>query len=454
MSDRRRFMLTEKDLPNAWFNVKPHLDQLPKPPLHPGTGQPIGPEDLAPLFPMELIKQEVTLDPYVDIPGAVLDVLKMWRPTPLVRALNLEQALDTPAKIFFKYEGVSPTGSHKPNTAVAQAYYNAQQGRMRLTTETGAGQWGSSLAMACAQFGQTCEIWMVKVSYDHKPGRKVLMNSFGANVRPSPSPETDSGRAILAQDPDCPGSLGIAISEAVEAAAKDEGASYSLGSVLDHVLLHQTIVGQETMKQLEMAGVEPDVMLGCVGGGSNFGGFFFPFVPLKKQRGDKLRFVACEPSACPTITRGKYAYDFGDTVGLTPLLMMHTLGRQFIPPPVHAGGLRYHAMAPLVSACAEQGLMEAVAFHQIECFEAAVLFARAEGILPAPESSHAVRGAINEALAAKAAGEEKVIVFNLSGHGYFDTSSYEAYLSGKLEDYAYPEAAINTAMAQLPQVSG
>lgn len=452
MADGRRFLLTERDMPTVWFNVKPHLDRLPPPPLHPGTGQPIGPADLAPLFPMGLIQQEVTLEPEIDTPGPVLDVLRLWRPTPLVRALGLERALDTPARIYYKYEGVSPTGSHKPNTAVAQAYYNMIEGRKRLTTETGAGQWGSSLAMACAQFGLRCDVWMVAVSYRQKPGRRVLMNSFGASVRPSPSPETESGRAVLAEHPDSPGSLGIAISEAVEAAAKDPEASYSLGSVLDHVLLHQTVVGQETIKQLELAGEEPDVLLGCTGGGSNFGGFFFPFVPMQKARGGALRFVACEPTACPSLTKGLYHYDFGDLAGLTPLLMMHTLGSKFVPPPVHAGGLRYHAMAPLISICKDLGVMEAVAFHQLECFEAAVLFTRTEGILPAPESSHAVRGAINEALAAREAGEERVIVFNLSGHGYFDTSSYEAYLAGKLEDYAYPEAEIHAAMEQLPKV--
>ncbi len=452
MSQTRKFVLPEHEIPTTWFNVKPHLDRLPAPPLHPGTGQPIGPDDLAPIFPMALIEQEVTLAPTVDIPGELIDIYRMWRPTPLVRALNLERALDTPAKIFYKYEGVSAAGSHKPNTAVAQAFYNKQQGRMRLTTETGAGQWGSSLAMACSFFGMECDVWMVKVSYHQKPGRRVLMNSFGASVRPSPSDETEAGRAVLKAHPDSPGSLGIAISEAVEAAAKDPGASYSLGSVLDHVILHQTVVGQEVMKQLEMAGVEPDVLIGCVGGGSNFGGFAFPFIPFKRQRKPSLRLVACEPSACPTITKGRYAYDFGDLAGLTPLLMMYTLGAQYVPPPVHAGGLRYHAMAPLVSAAVEQGLAEAVAFGQSEVFEAALQFTRTEGILPAPESAHAVRGAINEALAAREAGESRVIVFNLSGHGYFDTFSYEKYLAGEIEDYDHPEHEIEEAMAHLPKV--
>ncbi len=452
MAERHRFLLREDEIPTAWFNLKPHLKWLPDPPLHPATGQPIGPDDLAALFPMALILQEVSQEPWLDIPGEVLDIYRIWRPSPLTRATGLEAELDTPAQIYFKYEGVSPTGSHKPNTAVAQAYYNKAEGRMRLTTETGAGQWGSSLAMAAAHFGQTCDVWMVRCSYEAKPGRRTLMRSFGASVRPSPSPETDSGRAILAADPDCPGSLGIAISEAVEAAAKDPGASYSLGSVLDHVLLHQTIVGLETQKQLELAGVEPDVLLGCIGGGSNFGGFFFPFVPTKLNERPGLRFVACEPAACPTVTRGRYAYDFGDTAGMAPMVKMHTLGREFVPPPVHAGGLRYHGMAPLISACAEQGLMEAVSFHQRECFEAALQFARCEGILPAPESSHAIRGAIVEALAAREAGESRVIVFNLSGHGYFDTSSYDAYLGGQLEDYEYPAEAIARAMAHLPAV--
>ena len=451
MAETRKFLLTEQDLPNAWFNIKPHLAKQPAPPLHPGTLQPVGPDDLAPLFPMALIMQEVTQDPWVDIPGGVLDILRMWRPTPLIRATNLEKELDTPAQIYYKYEGVSPVGSHKPNTAVAQAYYNKAEGRPRVTTETGAGQWGCSLAMAAAQFGLQCDVWMVKVSYGQKPGRRTLMRSFGASVRPSPSDETNSGRAVLAEHPDSPGSLGIAISEAVEAAAMDPNASYCLGSVLDHVLLHQTIVGQEVVKQLEMAGVVPDVMLACVGGGSNFGGFAFPFIPEKLKRPD-LRIVACEPAACPTITRGKYAYDFGDLAGLTPLLNMHTLGSHFVPPPVHAGGLRYHGMSPLVSACAEQGLIEAAAFTQNDCFESALTFARTEGILPAPESSHAVRGAVVEALKAKEAGEKKTIVFNLSGHGYFDTSSYDAYLAGNLEDYEYPEAAIAEAMKDLPQV--
>lgn len=452
MSERRRFSLPDHELPSSWFNVKPHLDILPKPPLHPGTGQPIGPDDLAPLFPMALIMQEVTMDPTVDIPGELMDVYRMWRPTPFVRAMRLEKALDTSAKIYFKYEGVSAAGSHKPNTAVAQAYYNKAEGRLRLTTETGAGQWGSSLAMACAFFGIHCDVWMVKVSYHQKPGRRVLMNSFGASVRPSPSDETESGRAVLAEHPDSPGSLGIAISEAVEAAAKDPGASYSLGSVLDHVILHQTVVGQEVVKQCELAEIEPDVLIGCVGGGSNFAGFAFPFVPYKKAQKPSLRMVACEPAACPTITRGRYTYDFGDLAGLTPLLMMHTLGSRYVPPPVHAGGLRYHAMAPLISAAVEEGLIEAVAFHQNEVFDSALLFTRTEGILPAPESAHAVHGAVMEAQAAKEAGDSRVIVFNLSGHGYFDTTSYEAYLAGGLEDYEHPEAEIAAAMAHLPQV--
>jgi len=452
MAEHRRFLLTEDQIPSIWYNVKADLPKLPDPPLHPGTGQPVGPDDLAPLFPMDLIMQEVTTAPTVDIPGAVIDAYKVWRPTPLVRATGLEKALDTPAKIYYKYEGVSPVGSHKPNTAVAQAYYNKKEGRTRLTTETGAGQWGSSLAMACAHFGLTCDVWMVKVSYNAKPGRRVLMNSFGASCRPSPSTETEAGKAVLAEHPDSPGSLGIAISEAVEAAAKDPNASYSLGSVLDHVLLHQTVVGQEVMEQMAMADAEPDIMIGCVGGGSNFAGFAFPFIPIKQQSKPSMRLVACEPAACPSITKGRYTYDFGDLAGLTPLLMMHTLGSRYVPPPVHAGGLRYHAMAPLVSAAVSQGLVEAVSFHQTEVFESAILFTQSEGILPAPESSHAVHGAVVEALKCKEAGESKVIVFNLSGHGYFDTSSYEEYLAGNLQDYAYPEAEIADAMAHLPKV--
>lgn len=431
--DISKFCLTEKEMPQAWYNVAADLPSLPPPPLHPATNQPIGPEDLAPLFPMGLIMQEVSTERWIPIPEPVLDVYRLWRPTPLHRALKLEKALDTPAKIYYKNESVSPAGSHKPNTAVAQAYYNKQEGVKRITTETGAGQWGSALAMACRFFELECLVYMVKVSYHQKPYRRSLMHVWGAEVIPSPSDTTESGRKVLAQDPESTGSLGIAISEAVEVAATHSDTHYSLGSVLNHVLLHQTIVGQEARKQMEMAGAYPDVIIGCIGGGSNFAGLSFPFVKDKLD-GKPTKIVAVEPTACPSVTKGEHRYDFGDTVGLTPLLMMHTLGHDFKPSPIHAGGLRYHGMAPLVSHLVKLGVIEAVAYPQKPVFEAAVTFARTEGIIPAPETAHAIRAVIDEALACKESGEEKTILFNFSGHGHFDLSAYDAYLEGRMEN--------------------
>jgi tryptophan synthase beta chain len=456
-SDKRqvKFLLNERDIPTKWYNIQADLKTPVPPPLHPGTHQPLGPADLAPLFPMELIKQEVSDKRWIEIPDPIRDVLRLWRPTPLYRARRLEKALETPARIYYKYEGVSPAGSHKPNTAVAQAYYNKQEGVQRLTTETGAGQWGSSLAMACQMFGLQCKVYMVKVSYQQKPYRRILMESWGAQVVASPSPDTDSGKKVLAQDPDSPGSLGIAISEAVEDAAKRADTKYSLGSVLNHVLMHQTVIGLETLKQLERADDEADVIVGCIGGGSNFAGFSFPFLADKlRGKRKKLRVVAIEPSACPSLTRGKYVYDFGDTVGLTPLVKMHTLGHGFVPPPMHAGGLRYHGMAPLVCKLYDEGLIEARAVPQLATFQAALTFARAEGILPAPEAAHAVRGAIDEALRCKQEGTKKAIVFNLCGHGYLDLSAYEAYVTGALQDYEYPAEKIEAALRQVPRVKG
>jgi tryptophan synthase beta chain len=450
-----KFVLDEKDLPARWYNIQADLP-VPLPPvIHPGTRQPIGPQDLAPLFPMEIIKQEVSQERWIDIPEPVRDVYRLWRPTPLYRAHRLERALDTPARIYYKWEGVSPAGSHKPNTAVAQAYYNRQEGVRRITTETGAGQWGSALAFACQLFGLASKIYMVRVSYDQKPYRRLMMEAWGGTVLASPSRETAAGRAVLAQDAGSPGSLGIAISEAVEEAAQREDTKYSLGSVLNHVLMHQTVIGLEAMKQLEMAGERPDILVGCVGGGSNFGGFAFPFLQ-DKLRGTRpdLRVVAVEPQACPSLTKGHYVYDFGDTGQMTPLVKMHTLGHAFIPAPIHAGGLRYHGMAPLVCALYDQKLIEAVAVHQNPTFDAALQFARSEGILPAPEAAHAIRTTIDEALRCKAAGQRKTIVFNLCGHGHFDLSAYERYMAGKLEDYEYPADKVREALAGLPQIGG
>ncbi len=456
-SDKRqtKFLLQEKDIPTRWYNIQADLKTPLPPPLHPGTHQPLGPADLAPLFPMELIKQEVSQERWIEIPDEIRDVYRLWRPTPLYRAHRLEKALDTPARIYYKYEGVSPAGSHKPNTAVAQVYYNKKEGVQRLSTETGAGQWGSALAMACQMFGLQCKVYMVKVSYQQKPYRRILMETWGAQVVASPSPDTESGKKVLEADPDSPGSLGIAISEAVEDAAKREDTKYSLGSVLNHVLMHQTVIGLETKKQLDKADDEADVVVGCIGGGSNFAGFSFPFVADKLSgKKKKLRVVAIEPSACPSLTKGRYVYDFGDTVGLTPLVKMHTLGHSFVPAPMHAGGLRYHGMAPLICKLYDEGVMEARAVPQLATFEAAVTFARAEGILPAPEAAHAVRGAIDEALRCKEEGRKRTIVFNLCGHGYLDLSAYEAYMAGKLHDYEYPAEKIAEALRGLPSVKG
>ena len=453
MNDNVKYTLDESQIPKAWYNIAADLPKPPEPPLHPGTGQPIGPDDLAPLFPMSLIQQEVSTERYIEIPEPIRDVYRQWRVTPLYRARRLEKALGTPAKIYYKYEGTSPSGSHKPNTAVAQAFYNKEAGVKRISTETGAGQWGSSLAFAGALFGIEVKVYMVKVSFDQKPYRKALMQAYGAECVASPSTETESGRAILAKFPDSPGSLGIAISEAVEVAAKNDDTKYALGSVLNHVLLHQSVIGIEALKQMEVAGDYPDVVIGCAGGGSNFAGLVFPFLGEQLRGGKKVRAIACEPAACPSLTRGKFAYDFGDTGHLTPLVKMHTLGSTFIPPGFHAGGLRYHGMAPLVSHVQELGLIEAKAFHQKGCFEAALEFARAEGIIPAPESSHAVKCAMDEALRCREEGVSRVILFNLSGHGHFDMGAYTDFLSGKLEDKDYDEKALSEALAQLPPVA-
>ena len=455
MSAPTKFLLDESQMPRHWYNIAADLPVPLAPPLHPGTMQPVGPDDLAPLFPMDLILQEVSTEREIEIPEPVREVFRLWRPAPLFRAHRLEKALGTPAKIYYKYEGVSPAGSHKPNTAVPQAWYNAQSGIRKLTTETGAGQWGSSLAFAGALFGIDVTVFQVRVSYDQKPYRRALMETYGARCIPSPSPETAAGRAILAQRPDHPGSLGIAISEAVEVAAMREDTKYALGSVLNHVLLHQTIVGLEAMQQLEMAGDDPDVIVGCTGGGSNFAGITFPFIGQQLRGGGKTkqrRIVAVEPSACPSLTRGKFAYDFGDTAHMTPLVKMHTLGSTFTPPGFHAGGLRYHGMAPLVSHLHHLGLIEATAYPQNACFEAGLLFARSEGILPAPEANHAVKGAIVEALRCKAEGRSETILFNLCGHGHFDMMAYQNYTSGKLVDMEYDEAELAMALSGLPSV--
>jgi len=449
MSEERvKFVLDEPDIPTHWVNLMADLPGEAPPPLHPGTKQPAGPDDLTPIFPMGLILQEVSAEPEVEIPEPVREVYKLWRPTPLYRARRLERALDTPAHIYYKYEGGSPPGSHKPNTAVAQVYENAQAGIRKLATETGAGQWGSALAFACRLFGLECEVWMVGSSYDQKPYRRSMMEAWGATVHRSPSDVTESGRA---QAEHTTGSLGIAISEAVEVAAQNPDTNYSLGSVLNHVLLHQTVIGQEALAQMAMAGEEPDVVIACVGGGSNFGGLTFPFLRRVLRGQAKTRFLAAEPAACPTLTRGVYAYDFGDTVGLTPLMPMYTLGHDFVPPPVHAGGLRYHGDSPLVCGLVKQGLVEPRAYRQNETFDAAVRFARAEGIIPAPEPAHAIRAVITEADAAREAGEERVILFGLCGHGNFDLSAYDAYLAGKLEDPEFSQADLDTALAHLPE---
>ena len=449
MSELTTFVLREEQIPTAWLNVLPSLKEPLDPPLNPATRQPIGPEDLQAIFPMALIMQEFSPQPEIDIPGEVLDIYRLWRPTPLYRARRLEKVLDTPAHIYYKHEGVSPAGSHKPNTAVAQAYYNKEAGIRRIATETGAGQWGSALALACRMFGLDCTVYMVRISYEQKPYRRMMMNTWGAEVYPSPSPHTQSGRAVLEQHPDSPGSLGIAISEAVEDAATHADTNYSLGSVLNHVMLHQTVIGLEAKQQMEMAGEEPEVVIGCFGGGSNFAGLAMPWV-LDKIGGSSVRLMAVEPSACPSLTRGLYTYDYGDTGKLTPLLKMYTLGHDFVPPGIHAGGLRYHGASPLMSHLLKHGLLEARAYRQNPVFEAAVQFAQTEGILPAPESAHAIRAAVDEALAAREEGRPRVILFNLSGHGHFDMGAYENYLSGKLQDYEHPGADIAKAMEALP----
>ncbi len=455
MSDQVKFNLNEADIPTAYYNIAADLHKPLDPVLHPGTGQPIGPADLAPLFPMELIKQEVSTERYIEIPEPVREIYKLYRPTPLIRARRLEKLLDTPAHIYYKYEGASPAGSHKLNTAIAQAFYNKQEGVKKLATETGAGQWGTALAMACNFFGMECEVFMVKVSYTQKPYRRILMETFGATVHASPSDLTNAGRTILAESPDSPGSLGIAISEAVEVAATSGGTvKYSLGSVLNHVLLHQTVIGQEALRQMDMAGEYPDVVIGCVGGGSNFAGLAFPFLKskLENSNGHGTRFIAVEPTATPSLTKGMFAYDFGDTVHMTPLVKMYTLGHTFVPAGIHAGGLRYHGMAGLVSALYDQGYIEAVAVPQTPTFAAAIQFAQSEGIVPAPESAHAIRVAIDQALDAKARREKRVVLFNLSGHGNLDLSAYEQYLGGKLQDYEYPAEEVARAMEHLPKV--
>ena len=453
MSETVKYLLDENRIPKSWYNIVADLPSPPPPALHPGTLKPLGPNDLAPLFPLSLIEQEVSAEGEIEIPEPVRDIYRQWRPSPLFRARRLERALDTPARIYYKYEGVSPAGSHKPNTAIPQAFYNREAGVKRIATETGAGQWGSSLAFAGALFDIEVEVFMVRVSYQQKPYRRALMETWGATCTPSPSDRTAAGRAILAQRPDHPGSLGIAISEAVEVAVQREDTKYALGSVLNHVLLHQTVVGLEAIAQLEMAGDYPDVIVGCTGGGSNFAGIAFPFLGAQLRGGQAVRIVAIEPAACPTLTRGQYAYDFGDTAHLTPLTKMHTLGSTFTPPGFHAGGLRYHGMAPLVSHVQQLGLIEARAYHQLGCFEAGVLLARTEGILPAPEANHAVRGAIDEALRCKEEGVSRAILFNLCGHGHFDMQAYMDYFAGKLTDQQYDESELAMALAGLPSVT-
>jgi len=453
MTDSIKYLLGEDQIPKTWYNIVSDLPTPPSPVLHPGTGQPIGPEDLAPLFPMALIGQEVSAEREIEIPDPVRDIYKQWRCTPLFRARRLEKVLDTPAKIYYKYEGVSPAGSHKPNTAVAQAFYNKEEGITKISTETGAGQWGSSMAFAGSLFGIEVQVYMVGISYDQKPYRRALMETYGASCFSSPSDRTESGRAVLAEDPNSPGSLGIAISEAVEVAATNDDTKYSLGSVLNHVLTHQTVIGQEAMLQMEMAGDYPDVVIGAAGGGSNFAGIAFPFIGEQLRGGRKVRALAVEPAACPTLTRGTYAYDFGDTGHLTPLVKMHTLGSAFVPPGFHAGGLRYHGMAPLVSQLADLGHIEAVAYHQNGCFAAGVEFARAEGIVPAPESTHAIKAAVDEAMKCKEEGESRTILFNLSGHGHFDMQAYTDYFAGALEDQDYDDAKLQAALGQLPPVA-
>ena len=453
MSDNVKFSLNETDIPKNWYNIMADLPSPPPPVLHPGTKQPIGPEDLAPLFPMAVIQQEVSVEREVEIPEPVRDVYRQWRPSPLYRARRLEQALATPARIYYKYEGLSPAGSHKPNTAIAQAYYNKQEGVKRITTETGAGQWGSALAIAGAFFGLEIEVFMVRVSFDQKPYRRAFIETFGAKCVASPSELTGAGRAVLKEHPDSTGSLGIAISEAVEMAAQRDDTKYALGSVLNHVLLHQTVIGLEAQRQFELADDYPDMVIGCTGGGSNFAGIAFPFLGEKLRRGNDIEIIAVEPAACPSLTKGTYAYDFGDTGHLTPLVKMHTLGSTFVPPGFHAGGLRYHGMAPLVSHLAALGEIKPRAYQQVECFAAGVQFARAEGILPAPEANHAIKAVIDEAVKCKNAGTSKTILFNLCGHGHFDMQAYSDYMAGKLVDQQYDESELAMALAGLPSVA-
>ncbi|HRU32706.1 MAG TPA: TrpB-like pyridoxal phosphate-dependent enzyme [bacterium] len=452
MERDKKITLSESEIPQRWYNILPDLPEPLPPPMSPATKEPLKPEELAKIFPMELIKQELSQERWIEIPDELLKVYRIWRPTPLTRAYELEKALKTPARIYYKNESVSPPGSHKPNTAVAQAYFNKKAGIKKLTTETGAGQWGSALAFACNIFGLECTVYMVRVSYEQKPYRKVMMQVWGATVHPSPTNLTNSGRTILQEDPNSPGSLGVAISEAVEDAVLHDDTNYSLGSVLNHVILHQTIIGLEAEKQLEIAGEKkPDIVIGCVGGGSNFGGICTPFVRRRLQ-GEDIRFIAVEPSSCPRLTKGQYRYDYGDVAGLTPLLMMYTLGHTFMPPSLHAGGLRYHGMAPIISLLARKGIIEAKSYNQNPVFESAVLFAKTEGIIPAPETAHAIKAVVDEAIRCRETGEEKCILFNFSGHGHFDLSAYEAYLSGKLIDYEYPEEKILEALRDLPVI--
>ncbi len=449
---RKKILIDEKSIPKKWYNIMADMRNLPRPPLNPRTMKPVGPDDLSAIFPMALIEQEVSHERWIDVPEEVLEIYALWRPTPLIRAYRLEEALKTPARIYYKYEGTSPAGSHKPNTSVPQAYYNKKAGIKRIATETGAGQWGSALAFAGSLMGIEVTVYMVKVSYNQKPYRRTAMETWGAKVYPSPSDRTEAGRKILSMDPENPGSLGIAISEAVEDAATHSDTNYALGSVLNHVLLHQTVIGLEAKEQLSMMNEYPDVIIGCCGGGSNLAGISFPFLQ-DKINGKELRVIAVEPISCPTLTKGEFRYDYGDTAGLTPFLNMYTLGHDFIPPGIHAGGLRYHGDAPLVSQLYHDGLIEAKAYGQIAVFEAAILFARTEGIIPAPESSHAIRAVIDEAINAKEEGKERVILFNLSGHGYFDLGAYEDYLRGKLVDYEYPEEKIKESLSKLPLVN-
>ena len=453
MTDSIKYLLEESKLPKTWYNISADLPQPLSPPLHPGTKNPIGPDDLAPLFPMSLILQEVSQEREIEIPDPVRDIYKQWRPSPLYRAKRLEKLLDTPAKIYYKYEGVSPTGSHKPNTAIPQAFYNKEEGTKKITTETGAGQWGSSLAYACSIFGIELDVYMVRISFDQKPYRKIIMQTYGARCVASPSTETNTGKAILEQDPDNTGSLGIAISEAIEMAGPNEHVKYSLGSVLNHVLMHQTIVGNEAIEQMNIAGDYPDILIGCTGGGSNFSGLVFPFIGKKFRENKDIKVIACEPRSCPSLTKGKFAYDFGDTGHVAPLVKMHTLGSTFMPPATHSGGLRYHGMAPMVSHLKDLGIIEAKAFGQKECFEAGVKFANVEGIIPAPEATHAVKGAIDVALDCKTKGESKTILFNLCGHGHFDMQAYSDYFENKLAEDVFNDDLVNKALSELPEVA-